>query len=326
MHSRSRQLLSVLAITLLASPLPLIAQNTGTITGKVTVEGIGRALPQAQVGIIGLPMGTQTNESGDFRLTGVPAGPRQVRVQRLGFAPQTQQVTVVAGQTTTLNISIREAPVALEQVVVTATGEMRKKEIATSMSTISATQLENAPVVSTQQMLSAQSPGVTVLANSGQPGAGGVIKLRGNNSISQDNNPIIYVDGVRIFSGNTPNVANARQNTLPLNDIRAEDIDRVEIVKGAAATTLYGTEASGGVIQIFTKRGQSGAPRWTAEGSVGTNDLESMNVHGDPSAVFLKQCRGPLLFGIDITNAATLGNEIPFEDPTCPGSNKWIRT
>jgi len=80
-------------------------------------------------------------------------------------------------------------------------------------------------------------------------------------------------------------VANARQNTLPLNDIRAEDIDRVEIVKGAAATTLYGTEASGGVIQIFTKRGQAGAPRWTLEGAVGTNDLESMNVHGDPSAV-----------------------------------------
>ncbi len=326
MHSRSCQLLPVLAIALLAAPLPLIAQNTGMITGKVTVEGIGRPLPQAQVGVVGLPIGTQTNEAGDFRLTGVPAGPRQVRVQRLGFAPSTQPVTVVAGQTVTLNFTIREAPVSLEQVVVTATGETRKKEISNSMSTISAAQLENAPVVSTQQMLSAQSPGVTVLANSGQPGAGGRIQLRGNNSISQGNNPIIYVDGVRIFSGNTPNVPNARQNTLPLNDIRAEDIDRVEIVKGAAATTLYGTEASGGVIQIFTKRGQSGAPRWTAEVVGGTNDLESMRVHGDPAAVWLKQCRGPLMFGIDITRAASLGNEIPFEDPTCPSSNKWIRT
>lgn len=326
MHPRSRQLLSVLATSFLLSPLPLVAQNTGMITGKVTVEGIGRPLPQAQVGIVGLPIGTQTNDAGDFRLTGVPAGPRQVRVQRLGFAPLTQSVTVVAGQTATLNFAIREAPIALEQVVVTATGEMRKKEISTAMSTISATQLENAPVVSTQQMLTANSPGVTVLANSGQPGAGGVIKLRGNNSISQGNNPIIYVDGVRIFSGNTPNVANARQNTLPLNDIRAEDIDRVEIVKGAAATTLYGTEASGGVIQIFTKRGQAGTPRWTGEAALGTNDLESMNVHGDPAAVWLKQCRGPLLTAIDITSAATLGNEFKFEDPTCPGSNKWIRT
>ncbi len=329
MHPRIRQLFShpfaALAVVLFAAPT-LAAQNTGMIQGKVTVEGIGRPLPQAQVGVVGLAIGTQTDEAGDYRLTGVPAGPRQVRVQRLGFAPSTQQVTVVAGQTATLNVTIREAPVSLEQVVVTATGETRKKEISNSMSTISAAQLENAPVVSAQQMLTAQSPGVTVLSNSGQPGAGGVIKLRGNNSISQGNNPIIYVDGVRIFSGNTPNVANARQNTLPLNDIRAEDIDRVEIVKGAAATTLYGTEASGGVIQIFTKRGQSGAPRWTAEVVGGTNDLESMDVRGDPAAVWLKQCRGPLMFGIDVTNQATLGNEVRFEDPTCPSSDKWIRT
>ena len=326
MQPHFRRLLPAFLLASLAAPISLVAQNTGMIQGKVLVEGIGRPLGQAQVGVVGLPMGTQSNEAGDYRLTGVPAGPRQVRVQRLGFAPSTQAVTVVAGQTVTLDFTIREAPVALEQVVVTAAGDVRKKEIATSMSTISATQLENAPVVSTQQMLSAQSPGVTVLANSGQPGAGGRIQLRGNNSISQGNNPIIYVDGVRIYSGSTPTVANARQNTLPLNDIRAEDIDRVEIVKGAAATTLYGTEASGGVIQIFTKRGQSGAPRWTAEISAGTNDLESMGPHGDPSGVFVKQCRGPLMFGIEITAAATLGNEVPFEDPTCPSSGSWLQT
>jgi TonB-dependent SusC/RagA subfamily outer membrane receptor len=195
------------------------------------------------------------------------------------------------------------------------------------MTTIAADALEIAPVVSTQQLLTAQSPGVTVLANSGQPGAGGVIKLRGINSISQGNNPIIYVDGVRIFSGNTPTVANARQTVLPLNDIRADDIERVEIVKGAAATTLYGTEASGGVIQIFTKRGRSGAPRWSAELVGGTNDLESAEIHGDPAAVWLKQCRGPLMFGIDVTTtSATVGQEVRFQDPTCPSSGKWIQT
>jgi TonB-linked SusC/RagA family outer membrane protein len=217
--------------------------------------------------------------------------------------------------------------VALEQVVVTATGDQRRKEISNSMTTISAATLEQVPVVSAQQLLSAQSPGVTVLANSGQPGAGGVIKLRGINSISQGNNPIIYVDGVRIFSGNTPTVANARQTMLPLNDIRAEDIERVEIVKGAAATTLYGTEASGGVIQIFTKRGRAGTPTWNFEAVGGTNDLRSAHIHGDPAAVWLKQCRGPLMFGIDVTTtSANVGKEVPFEDPTCPSSGKWIQT
>jgi outer membrane cobalamin receptor len=233
----------------------MAAQGTGSIRGRITAEKIDRPLNSAIVSVSGTQIGTASNERGEYRLNNVPAGPRKVRVQRLGFAPSTSDVTVVAGQTATLDFALVESAIALEQVVVTATGEQRRREISNSMATISTAALESAPAVSTQQLLSAQSRGVTVLANSGQPGAGGVIKLRGINSISQGNNPIIYVDGVRISSGSSPTVANARQTVLPLNDIRAEDIERVVIVKGAAATTLYGTEASGGVIQIFTKRG-----------------------------------------------------------------------
>lgn len=318
--------LTIFAGTLVVG-IPLHAQQTGMIRGRVTVEGANRPLNGAQVGIVGTAMGTQTNDAGEYRLANVPAGPRSVRVQRLGFAPATAQVTVEAGQTVTLDFTVREAPVSLEQVVVTATGEVRRKEVANSMATISAAQIENAPIVNTQQLIAAQTPGVTVLSNSGQPGAGGVIRLRGNNSISQGNNPIIYVDGVRIYSGTTAVAANARQTTLPLNDIRSEDVERVEIVKGAAATTLYGTEASGGVIQIFTKRGHSGRPQWQAELVGGTNDLDYINVKGDPTAVYLKNCRGPELFGLDVISTnTTFGQEVRFEDATCPESGKWIRT
>ncbi|MBK8058797.1 MAG: TonB-dependent receptor [Gemmatimonadetes bacterium] len=246
---------------------------------------------------------------------------------RLGFAPASAQVNVAAGETATLDFVIREAPVALEQVVVTATGDVRRKEITNSMATISAEQIQNAPVANAQQLLSAQTPGVTVLANSGQPGAGGQIRLRGNNSISQDNNPIIYVDGVRIYSGVSPTVTNARQTINPFNDIRSEDIERVEVVKGAAATTLYGTEASGGVIQIFTKRGRAGKPQWSLDLTGGTNDLDYLKVDGDPTAVYLKNCRGPELFGLDIVpTSATFGQDVKFEDATCPSRGKWIRT
>ena len=316
---------TLLAAFALAAPLG--AQATGSIRGKVTVEGLGRPLSGAIVSVSGTQIGSATNDRGEYRLNNVPPGPRRVRVQRLGFAPATSEVTVEVGQTATLDFVLLESAVALEQIVVTATGDQRRREISNSMATISAATLEQVPVVSAQQLLSAQSPGVTVLANSGQPGAGGVIKLRGINSISQGNNPIIYVDGVRIFSGNTPTVANARQTVLPLNDIRAEDIERMEIVKGAAATTLYGTEASGGVIQIFTKRGRAGTPNWSFEAVGGTNDLETANIHGDPGVVWLKQCRGPLMFGIDVTTTSpNLGQQVTFEDPTCPSSNQWIRT
>ena len=318
-------LVSFIGAAALAAGAPLLAQ-TGTITGRVTVQGTGRPVSSATIVIVGTPIGTQTGDDGEYRLVSVPPGTHEIRAQRIGYAPTTRTVTVAAGATVPLDLEIRDAPVSLEQVVVTATGEVRKKELAHTVSTISATEIADAPVQNTQQLITARSPGVTVLSNSGQPGSGGTIRLRGNNSISQGNNPIIYVDGVRIFSGRTPVVPNARQATLPLNDIPAEDIDRVEIVKGAAATTLYGTEASGGVIQIFTKRGRSGAPQWSVEAVAGRNDLENMGPDGDNTGLFVKKCRGPELVAVDISpTSSRFGEDVVFEDPTCPASGSWLR-
>lgn len=305
---------------------PGLAQ-TGTITGRVTVEGTGRPVSAAQIVVVGSPLGTQTNEAGEYRLVAVPAGRHDIRAQRIGYTPAVVTVTVAAGETTTLNLELRDAAISLEEVVVTATGEERKKQVAHSVSTISGSDVENAPVQNTQQLITARAPGVTVLSNSGQPGAGGTIRLRGNNSISQGNSPLVYVDGVRIFSGRTPNVPNARQSVFPVNDIPAEDIDHVEIVKGAAATTLYGTEASGGVIQIFTKRGRSGAPQWSMEVVGGRNDLENIGPEGDNTGLFVKKCRGPELVALEIsTTSSRFGEDVVFEDPTCPASGSWLKT
>lgn len=318
-------LLSIIGTATLARSTPLLAQ-TGSVVGRVTQAGAARPVGSAQIIVVGTPLGTQTNEAGEYRLVAVPVGTHEIRVQRIGFAPVTSSVTVADGQTATLNFEIRDAPVSLEQVVVTATGEVRKKEVAHTVSTISAAEIEDAPIVNTQQLITARAPGVTVLSNSGQPGAGGTIRLRGNNSISQGNNPIIYVDGVRIYSGRTSTVPNARQTTFPLNDIAAEDIERVEIVKGAAATTLYGTEASGGVIQIFTKRGRSGAPQWNVEVVAGRNDLETIGPEGDNTGLFVKKCRGPELVALNVNQSSSrFGEDVVFEDPTCPASGSWLR-
>jgi TonB-linked SusC/RagA family outer membrane protein len=304
----------------------LAGQSTGTVAGKVTMEGGVRALGSAQVTITGTSIGTRTNEAGEYRLDGVPAGEHEVRVLRLGFAAARKPATVLAGEVVTLDFELRETPLTLDEIVVTAAGETRRKEVAHTLSTISTAAIELAPVRNTQDLLN-RAPGAMVLANSGQPGAGGTIRLRGVNSISQGNNPIIYVDGVRIYSGSTPVAPNARQQTNPFNDINAADIERVEIVKGAAATTLYGTEASGGVIQIFTKRGGTGAPQWSLDVSGGTNDLKNMGPDGDPTGLFVKQCRGPELYGINIVPTdSTFGQDVRFEDPTCPASGSWLRT
>src|SRR5436190_5864761 len=224
---------------------------------------------------------------------------------------------VVAGGSVTVDFTLKEAPLALEAIVVTGTAaEARKKEVGNSFAMISSREIEVAPVKNTQDIISARAPGITVMQNSGQPGAGGTIRLRGNNSITQGNNPIIYVDGVRIFSEAGPNIASARQNTLALNDIKAEDIARLEIVKGAAATTLYGTEASGGVIQIFTKKGTSTKPEWVAVVGQGFNHMGHMGPSDDPTGLFVNTCRGPLLRD---------SRDSMFVDPTCPSSGTWLR-
>ena len=132
--------------------------------------------------------------------------------------------------------------------------------------------------------------GVSVAGGTGNSGAGAAIRLRGTTSVALTNQPLIYVDGVRtrsdeyprngIFSGTTQRGANA--NGGPLNDINPEDIERIEIVKGAAAATLYGTDAAAGVIQIFTKRGAQGAAKWNVQLNTGIAKLQKFGTDSVP--------------------------------------------
>lgn len=314
-------------------PLPLVAalaffailprataraqQSTGTIEGTVTAVGTGHPLSDVQLTVVGTTLGARTDEQGRYRITGVSPGTQRVRGQRIGLTAVTRTVAVTADQTTHLDFSLADAALSLDAVVVTGTAaESRKKEVGNAMATIDMKALEVEPVKNTQEILEGRGPGITVMQNSGQPGAGGTIRLRGTNSITQSNAPIVYVDGVRIYSDPGPITPSARQSTLALNDISADDIERIEIVKGAAATTLYGTQASGGVIQIFTKRGSAGAPQWTLDAGTGANYMGHVGPSSDPSGLFMNECRGP-----DLHDA--FGNV--FVDPTCPASGSWFQ-
>ncbi len=292
------------------------AQATGTISGRVTDADNGQPVSAAQVIVEGTGLGRAVGDDGRYVIPAVPAGSRSVTVRRIGYTQQTRSVTVTENGTVTADFVLAKSTVSLTGIVVTATGEERKKEVGNAVTTVDASEFERGAVANTQQILQGRSTGVTVLGNSGQPGAGGTIRLRGVNSISQGNRPLIYVDGVRIFNGNTPTAVSARQSVSPLNDIAAADIDRVEIVKGPAATTLYGTEASGGVIQIFTKRGREGPAVWTLDASGGINNMGRYGPQSDKTGLFLKSCRGP-----DLVDAAGK----PFEDATCPASGSYLQ-
>jgi TonB-linked SusC/RagA family outer membrane protein len=250
------------------------AQATGTVTGVVTNAVSGETIAGAQISIPGTTLGQLANNVGRFVILNVPAGTQTIRAEFIGFSTQTQEVNVPAGGNLVVNFELRSEAIALEGVVVTGTaGQARRREVGNSVAQINSAQVEAAPIVEAADMLMGRAPGVTVQLNSGMVGVGSSIRLRGNNSVSQGNNPLIYVDGIRVRSDGSQYMDEGGHSMTPLSDINPDDIERIEVIKGAAASTLYGTEAAGGVIQVFTKRGAAGAPAWTLGVDVGFNEM-----------------------------------------------------
>jgi TonB-dependent starch-binding outer membrane protein SusC len=306
---------SASAAAVILAPGALQAQATGVIRGTVTAEGSNTPIEGVQISLVGNPRFARTDVAGVYRLPGMPVGVAMVRALRIGYMGQTKSVTVAGGGTHTVDFVLKTAALSLDAVVVTGTAaEARKKEVGNAMATIDMKLGSSPQMKDAQDMIGGRAAGVTVMGNSGQPGAGGTIRLRGSNSITQGNNPIIYVDGIRIYSQGGPITASARQSANAFNDIKADEIERVEIVKGAAATTLYGTEASGGVIQIFTKRGSAGAPQWTASYSSGLNVMGQVGPSSDSTDLGMI-CKGVMVDGIGTK----------YMDPTCPASGTWLR-
>ena len=269
-HPVSR-LCSLIAVLVCSLVLPLStasAQNPAIIEGRVLDAVTNRPLENVQVGIDGTQFGAITNAQGSYRITGipVPAGTATVvvRVRAIGYSRETRSVTVSAGQTVTRDFAVTVSAVQLNQVVVTGSGQKTEvKRLGNTVAVI--VPPANMPINDISNLLTAREPGVTGLVSGGLSGEGAKIRIRGNASLSQSNEPIIFIDGVRMNSGGGYGIGNGGGGSPSrIDDIDPNTIERVEVLKGAAAATLYGTEASNGVIQFFTKTGSSGTPRWTA--------------------------------------------------------------
>jgi len=219
----------------------------------------------AQVFITGTTIGASTNDAGTYRVTNAPVGPAvQVRVRLIGYRAETKTVAVTLGQVARADFELSQSALQLDQVVVTGTGAaVETKKLGNTVATVDVSELRSAPIQNPSEVLAARVPGVSVLPSGGTTGSGARIRIRGNASLSQSNNPVIYIDGVRADNGGSS--AGAMVATSRLDDIDPSSIERVEILKGAAAATLYGTEASNGVIQIFTKKGSQGPARWNVD-------------------------------------------------------------
>ena len=278
---RRRGLIGVLVAALASGALPGLAQGqeTGRIVGRVTAEETGAPISAAQIYLPALQLGSLSRQNGSFLILGVPAGTHEVRVERIGMTSATQQVTVTADGVVVANFQLSTEALGLDEIVVTGTaGAARRREVGNTINQITVADVPVRAIQAAELLVSA-APGVQLNLDNGVMGSGASIRLRGNQSLQMSNSPMIYIDGVRMQSGDFPTTGgeatniqglSGRGSTLmasPLNNINPNDIERIEIIKGSAATTLYGTEAAAGVIQIFTKRGSTGAPIWNVETS-----------------------------------------------------------
>jgi TonB-linked SusC/RagA family outer membrane protein len=244
-------------LTLLVGAGPALAQ--GTVQGLVTDQATMRPLNAVQVFIGELDLGTLSDTRGQFQIMGIPAGEYTVQAQLIGYAMASQTVTITVGGAATVTFDLRSQAIDLEEIVVTGTGApAQRRQLGQTINSVSAEELERAPITGLADALFGRVPGIGG-QSMGESGAATAITLRGVASLNTElrNEPLIYIDGVRV-ENRTYAVGGTATNRL--GDINAADIERIEVIKGAAAATLYGTEASSGVIQIFTKRGTVQAP------------------------------------------------------------------
>ncbi|MGH7493770.1 MAG: TonB-dependent receptor domain-containing protein [bacterium] len=242
------------------------AQTGGTISGIVTHAKTGEALPGAQIVVQGTTRGAATGPDGSYVIRTMPPGTYKLFVRFIGFYTQEAEVSVRPNEQATANFRMRESVLRMDEIVVTGTGMgLAKRELTTPIATLSAQEIQMAPVQSIDQLLQARIPGASVNLASGLPGTGGRIRTRGVTSVAGSETPAIYVDGVRVDKNDNYRLAIGSGGPVSssLPDLIVGNIERVEFVKGGAAATLYGSDASAGVIQIFTNKGKAGAPQWT---------------------------------------------------------------
>lgn len=275
LHSMMSWSVTALALALIeavAVPTSLQAQEA-TIIGRVVEANTGQPLGQAQVSIPTLRIGALAESSGRFTIRNVPAGTHTVRATRLGHRTVDQTVTVAPGETVTVDFELAAQAIALDEVVVTGTaGQARRREVGNQITQLNVQDMAE-PVRDVGSLLQGRVAGAMIREGSGNSGSAVDIRLRGNVSVSMSNQPLIYIDGVRVrseaypinTSGDGRGIGASSDPPGPLAQLNPDDIERIEVVKGPAATTLYGTEAASGVIQIFTRRGIDGAAQWTAE-------------------------------------------------------------
>ncbi|UKJ07269.1 SusC/RagA family TonB-linked outer membrane protein [Solitalea lacus] len=260
-------------ICLLLNPRAAIGQSSKYIINGVVKDAVtGETLPGVLVKIQNSSLATTTLEDGRYSLTAtLSQGTYNLEFSLLGYKTLRKSVTLGSESTITMNGSLSQDVTGLDEVIVTgASAGTTRKQLGSYVSTVSAEQLNKGASSNILTSLQGKTAGAQIVQNSGDPGGGISVRLRGISSVYSGSEPLYIVDGV-IVNNSTTRVTNTSSNYDGGNfvgnigqnrmaDINPSDIERIEVLNGAAAAAIYGSRANAGVIQIFTKRGSLGTP------------------------------------------------------------------
>lgn len=233
------------------TPLQVLPQQVGTISGTVIEAETGQPLPGVNVVIVGTQQGGSTDGEGRYTIPDVEAGIYTLRASFVGYGAETEEgVTVRDGETTTVDLTMQARAQGLEEVVVVGYGTQRRSDLTGSVASVDTDEIAAQPVSQLSHALQGRAAGVEVTNTNAEPGGGVRVRIRGATSISAGSDPLYVVDGV------------AGAN---INDLSPQDVESIDILKDASSTAIYGARGANGVVVITTKSGQAGAPRVTLE-------------------------------------------------------------
>lgn len=306
------------------------SRQSSSITGRVTDSATGSGIMNATVSVIELKQNVLSLKNGEFTIRDVPPGEYTVSIRVFGFRAVTRKVVVAEGENPQVNVVLTPVATSLSGIVTTATGQQRKLEVGNSITTLDVGEIMKvAPVSSLTDLLESRVPGLLMQRTSGSPGDPSRIRLRGTGSIYGNNDPIVIIDGIRIYSQQSdqrnenmaegsarPYSGGDRESPYatpsPLDQIDPNTIETIEVLKGPSASALYGSDAANGVIVITTKRGQAGRTRWSLMGDHGFSFLPGKWPVG-MWAFGTSESGGPPVPCLGYCQGGTIDSIIPFQ-------------
>jgi TonB-dependent starch-binding outer membrane protein SusC len=264
----TRLYLTALLLAPLAASTPsaLSGQgSTGVVTGRIVDAQSQQPVPGVTVTIAGRT--AVSRDDGRYLFTGLPAGRHQVEVRVLGYGTATRDIELAAGQTLIADFALEAQAIVLSDIVATGYGQRRSRDVTGSVAQVSTQEFNTGRIVSAEQLIQGKVAGVQI-HDTGEPGGGLAIRIRGGTSVGAGNEPLFVVDGSPL-----PHGGGLSAGRNPLNFLNPDDIETFTVLKDAASTAIYGSRGANGVILITTKSGTLRDPQFAYGNSFSTSRI-----------------------------------------------------